>query len=188
MLASNFQNIYISILNVVTLFSEIFLWIAAFGILYFYGRFRRIWWRKILSAAIDYHRFHLSAMQADKGLDEKTREYATALQWAINKQLPDDLKKGGGLSLWLSFAGAKTSLNTCGTVFYDAARYSRFIDSRIIKLNDTLLSTFYRILFIESVFFPLSIPLMDFFFLMSLIKKPERGSARLYLEMSKDKH
>lgn len=152
----------------------------------FYGKLRRGWWRRILGASLDYHKFHLAAIQSDRGIDEKTREFSMALLWAINKQLSSDLKNGGGQALWNSFLGQKTSLNTCGSIFYEASRYTRFIDSRIVKLNDTLLSTFYRIFFIESLFYPLAIFFMDIFFVISLVKKPESGAARLYVEMKKD--
>jgi len=187
MQASELKSICLYFLDAASNYRDLFLWLLIFVLLYLYGRLRKRWWRRILASAIDYHRFHLSAIQSDRSIDEKTREYATALQWAINKQLPDDLKKGGGVTLWLSFVGSKTSLNTCGTVFYDAARYARFIDLKIIKLNDTLLSTFYRIFLIESIFFPFAIPVLDLLFIISFIKKPQSGPARLYLEMSKNR-
>jgi len=161
-------------------------WAAFCLLLYIYGSFRKEWWRKILGASLDYHKFHLAAMQYDKIIDEKTREFSVALLWAINKQLPSDISNGGGAALWSSFLGQKTALNTCGTIFYEASRYSRFIDLKIVKLNDTLLSTFYRIFFVESVFYPFAILFMDLFFLLSLIKKPEGGAARLYIEMKKE--
>lgn len=184
---------YREIINYLSSFSsihpqlyDILCWGVFFLFLYLYGKFRRGRWRKILGASLDYHKFHLSAMQSDRGIDEKTREFTMALLWAINKQLPSDLSKGGGRALWSSFLGEKTSLNTCGSIFYEASRYMRFIDVRIVKLNDTLLSTFYRILLIESVFHPLAIAFMDIIFLVSVIKKPEGGAARLYIEMKKD--
>jgi len=161
-------------------------WIVFVILLYIYGKIRKGWWRRILGASLDYHKFHLAAMQGDRGIDEKTREFSVALQWAINKQLQTDLSHGGGRALWNSFLGQKTALNTCGTIFYEASRYARFIDLKIFKLNDTLLSTFYRIYFVESVFSPLAILFMDMFFLISLIKKPSGGAARLYIEMKKD--
>jgi len=165
---------------------EALIWIAFFLLLYIYGKLRKGWWRKILGASLDYHKFHLAAMQSDKGIDERTREFSVALLWAINKQLSSDLSHGGGRALWSSFLGQKTALNTCGTIFYEASRYARFIDMRIFKLNDTLLSTFYRIFFLESVFYPIAIPFMDIFFLLSLIRKPGGGASRLYIEMKKD--
>jgi len=165
---------------------EIICWAVFFLLLFVYGKFRKGWWRKILGASLDYHKFHLSAMQSDKGIDEKTREFSVALLWAINKQLPSDLKNGGGRALWSSFLGQKTALNTCGSIFYEASRYARFIDMKIFKLNDTLLGTFYRIFFVESVFYPAAVLLMDVFFLFSLVRKPESGASRLYIEMKKE--
>ena len=29
-----------------------------------------------MGASLDYHKFHLAAMQSDKGIDEKTREFS----------------------------------------------------------------------------------------------------------------
>ncbi len=161
-------------------------WVVFFTLLYIYGKIRKGWWRKILGASLDYHKFHLAAMQGDRGIDEKTREFSMALLWAINKQLPSDLSHGGGRALWSSFLGQKTALNTCGSIFYEASRHARFIDLKIFKLNDTLLSTFYRIFFVESVFSPFAILFMDLLFILSLIKKPDSGAARLYIEMKKD--
>jgi len=161
-------------------------WLAFILLLNIYGKFRKKWWRRIFAASLDYHKFHLMTLQSDKNIDEKTREFSTALLWAINKQLPLDLKGGGGRALLGSFVGEKTSLNTCGTVFYEASRHFRFIDIRIVKLNDTLLSTFYRIFFTESFIYPLAIFFMDIFFLLSLLKKPRQGASRLYIEMQKE--
>lgn len=84
---------------------EPLLWGIFFLTAFIYGRYRSRWWRKILSASLNYHRFHLASIQGDRGIDEKTREYATALLWAINKQLPSDVESGGGKSLWMSFLG-----------------------------------------------------------------------------------
>ncbi len=162
-------------------------WALFFFLLFVYGRYRRGWWRKIFSVSLDYHKFHLAAIQADKGVDEKTREFAIALLWAINKQLPVDLgKNGGGKALWLSFLGEKTALNTCGAIFYESSRFMKFIDLRIVKLNDTLLSTFYRIFFLESIFLPIAVPVMDIRFFLSMIRQPKSGASRLYLEMKKE--
>lgn len=165
---------------------EILCWTVFILLLYFYSRLRKGWWRRILGASLDYHKFHLAALQSDKNIDEKTREFSMALLWAINKQLPSDLTNGGGKALWSSFLGLKTSLNTCGSIFYESSRFIRFIDQRIVKLNDTLLSTFYRIMFLESIISPLAIVFMDIFFLLSLLKKPDRGAARLYIEMKRE--
>jgi len=162
-------------------------WISVLLILSAYWKLRITRWRKILNASLDYHKFHLAAITGDKNVDEKTREFAQALSWAVTRQLQSDLKdSGGGRALWRSFLGDKTALNTCGTIFYESSRYVRFIDRRIIKLNDTLLGTFYRIYFIESIFSPVALIYMDIFFIISLFVRPENGSGRLYIEMKKE--
>lgn len=149
-----------------------------------YRKLRLGRWRKILKRSVDYHRFHLSSIAKDSSADEKTRELAQALLWGVTKLLPLDLEKGkGGKALWRSFLGDKTALNTCGTVYYQCARNIRYIDKTILRLNDTLLSTFYRIYLLESNMSYISIFYMDFSLLFSMITKPQSGTGRLYLEM-----
>lgn len=144
-------------------------------------------WRKILLSALEYHRSHLEMIMSDPSVDVKNKELAQAMVWAITRQMPDDLKnKGGGAALFRSFSGQKTALNTCGTIFYDIARNFRFIDKRIIKLNSTLTSTFYRVFFIESFVSGIALLFMDIFMLRSIVLKPAGGSARLYYEMRRE--
>ena len=141
-------------------------------------------WRKILKNSVEYHIYHLSSISKDLSMDEKTRELAHALHWGASKQLQLDLADGkGGTALWRSFLGDKTSLNTCGTVYYQCARNFRFINKIIIKLNDTLLSTFYRIYILESYLSIVAILYMDFTLLFYMLTKPVSGTGRLYLEM-----
>jgi hypothetical protein len=144
-------------------------------------------WRKILSSALDYHRFHLGMIINDSAVDIKNKELAQAMIWAVTRQIPEDLKNsGGGAVLFRSLSGEKTALNTCGVVFYDIARNFKFIDDRIFKLNSTLTSTFYRIYSAESFFSGFALLYMDLFMLKSFIFKPAEGSARLYLEMRRE--
>jgi hypothetical protein len=72
-----------------------FLWIAAFGILIFYEDFANLV-EKNFSAAIDYNRFHLSAIKRIKALIKNLNMRCTSM--GNNKQLPDDLKKEGDLA------------------------------------------------------------------------------------------
>ena len=144
-------------------------------------------WRKILSSSLEYHRFHLEMIMSDPSVDVKNKELAQAMVWAITRQVPEDLKnKGGGAALFKSFLGHKTALNTCGAIFYDIARNFRFIDKRIVKLNSTLTSTFYRVFFAESFVPGIALLFMDIFMLKSIILKPADGSARLYYEMRRE--
>ncbi|MFA5517910.1 MAG: hypothetical protein WDA74_01510 [Spirochaetota bacterium] len=152
-----------------------------------YGIIRAGRWRKILSSALDYHRFHLEMIMNDPSADIKNKELAQAMVWAITRQMPDDLKdKGGGAALFRSLLGQKTALNTCGTIFYDIAKNFKFIDKRILKLNTTLTSTFYRVYFIESFASGVALLFMDIFMLKSIVLKPSDGSARLYYEMRRE--
>ena len=149
-----------------------------------YRKLRLGRWREILKRSVDYHKFHLASISKDPSMDEKTRELAQAMFWGVTKQLQIDLENGrGGKALWRSFLGDKTSLNTCGTVYYQCAMNVRSIDRIIIKLNDTLISTFYRIYLLESYLSFLAILYMDFALFFYMASKPQSGTGRLYLEM-----
>lgn len=155
-------------------------------LLVLYRLLRKKRWQQILGASLDYHRFHLGMLMADRETNEKCRSLYQAMLWAVNKQLSDDLKRTngkGGMVLFLSFAGNKTCINTCGTVFYESARNYNFIDRNVIRLNDTLISTFYRILLLESILAPVALVYMDIRLLAGFITRPESGTGRLYREM-----
>ncbi len=149
-----------------------------------YRKLRLGRWRRILKRSVEYHIFHLSSVSKDPAVDEKSRELAQALFWGVTKLLPLDIEGGrGGKALMRSFLGDKTALNTCGTVYYQCARNYRYIDRIIIKLNDTLVSTFYRIYLLESYLSIIAILYMDFTLLVYMITRPESGTGRLFLEM-----
>ncbi len=167
--------------------SEIYYLAGAAFLMFLYSFLRGGIWRRILACSLDYHKFHLSMIMNDSAVDTKNRELAQAMIWAITRQLPDDVKNSrGGKALLRSFMGDKTALNTCGSIFYDIARNYRYIDQRIVKLNNTLLGTFYRIFFLESFLSGVSALYMDIFLLKSFIFQPGEGSPRLYLEMFKE--
>jgi len=167
--------------------AEIYYLAGAAFLMFIYSLIRGGVWRRILASSLDYHKFHLNMIMNDSAVDTKNRELAQAMIWAITRQLPDDIKKmGGGKALLRSFMGEKTALNTCGSIFYDIARNYRYIDQRIVKLNNTLLGTFYRIFFLESFLSGVSALYMDIFLLKSFIFKPLEGSPKLYLEMFKE--
>ncbi|MCL1833759.1 MAG: hypothetical protein FWG49_04575, partial [Leptospirales bacterium] len=164
-----------------------YFYIAAILLLLLYRKLRISRWRNILRNSIEYHKFHLSSLMKDSAVSEKSRELSQALFWAITKQLPAELESGrGGAALWKSLFGDKTALNTCGTVFYQCARNFRNTDGIIIKLNDTLMSTIYRIYLLESYASIPAILYMDFMLLINRIIKPEGGPGRLYLELRKE--
>jgi len=167
--------------------AEIYYIAGAAVLVYIYSLIRGGAWRRILASSLDYHKFHLNMILNDSSAEAKNRELAQAMIWAITRQLPDDIKKrGGGKALLRSFMGDKTALNTCGSIFYDIARNYRYIDKRIIKLNNTLLGTVYRIFFLESFLSGAAALYMDLFLLKSFILKPVEGAPKLYLELFKD--
>jgi hypothetical protein len=166
---------------------EIIVIVCAFIFSKIYSISRAGRWREILSSALDYHRFHLDIIMNDTSVDVKNKELVQAMIWAVTRQIAENLKNsGGGALLFRSLFGEKTALNTCGAVFYDIARNFRFIDHRIVRLNTTLTSTFYRIYSAESFFSGFALLYMDLFMLKSFIFKPAEGSARLYLEMRRE--
>jgi len=180
------DNLFLYLKNIPYLNTLIFCLVIII-ILFLYRKLRISKWRKVLRNSIEYHKFHLVSLTKDSTVSEKSRELSQALFWSITKQLPVDLKSGsGGKALLRSFFGDKTSLNTCGTVFYQCANNFRNTDSIIIKLNDTLMSTIYRIYMLESYFSIPAILYMDLTFLISKIVKPKSGPGRLYLEMTKE--
>ena len=167
--------------------NDLLFYLVIIIILLLYHRLRIAKWRKILRNSIEYHKFHLSSLSKDSNVREKSRELSQALLWSITKQLPLDLEAGkGGKALWKSLLGDKTSLNTCGTVFYKCARNFHNTDSIIIKLNDTLMSTIYRIYLLESFVSIPAVLYMDFMLLINQIIKPETGPGRLYRELMKE--
>lgn len=167
--------------------AEIYYMAGAAFFMLIYSLIRGGTWRRILASSLDYHKFHLNMILNDSSADAKNRELAQAMIWAITRQLPDDIKnRGGGKALLRSFMGDKTALNTCGSIFYDIARNYRYIDQRIVKLNNTLLGSFYRIFFLESFLSGAAALYMDLFLVKSFIFKPEEGAPKLYLEMFKD--
>jgi len=179
------DNLFYSIKNIPYL-NDLLFYLVIIIILILYHRLRITKWRKILRNSIEYHKFHLSSLTKDSTVSEKSRELSQALLWSITKQLPLDLESGkGGKALWRSFLGDKTSLNTCGTVFYQCAKNFSNTDSIIIKLNDTLMSTIYRIYLIESYVSIPAILFMDFIFIINQIIKPKTGPGRLYRELAK---
>ena len=165
---------------------DLLFWCGLILILLLYRLLRKKRWQRVLSASLNYHRYHLTMLAGDRMTDEKNRSLYQAMLWAINKQLPDDLNRSGGkggLVLLRSLAGDKTCINTCGTVFYESARNYSFIESNVIKLNGTLVSTLYRIVLLESMLAPFALIYMDLRLLAAFITKPGSGTGRLYKEM-----
>ncbi|HPS58354.1 MAG TPA: hypothetical protein PK514_09630 [Spirochaetota bacterium] len=168
------------------LLQDLTFWIVLLIFLLLYRLLRKNRWRRILGASLDYHRYHLGLLTGSRETNEKCRSLYQAMLWAVNKQLPDDLKRAGGkggMVLFMSFAGDKTCINTCGTVFYETARNYSFIDRSVVRLNDTLISTFYRILLLESLLAPFTLIYMDIRLLASFITRADSGIGRLYREM-----
>jgi len=172
---------------------KIFPYLQTFGVysgililLLVYRKFRTNQWRKILKQSIEYHKFHLVSISKDPSVNQNSRDLAQSMLWGVTKQLPIDIKGGGWRALINSFSGKKTSLNTCGTVFYECARDPVSMDVIIFKLNNTLLSTIYRIFILESGLSILGLLYNDITLLFYLITKSESGTGRFYLNMKRE--
>ena len=153
----------------------------------FYRMLRIKQWRRILKESIEYHKFHLESISRDPSANSHSRQMAHSLLWGVTKQLPLDLKDGkGGRALLHSFQGRKTSLNTCGTVFYECAKNHHVMDVTIFKLNDTLLSTIVRIFILESFFSAFGLIYFDLNLVMRLSAGSERGMGGFYLKMKNE--
>lgn len=162
---------------------------VAVPVLLVYRRLRINRWREILKSSLEYHKFHLYSLSRGNSNDSKSRELAQSLLWGITKQLPEEIKNGrGGIALLNSMAGNKTSINTCGTVFYECAKNHHAIDPIIYKLNITLISTLYRIFILESPFSVIGIIHNDLLLVIHFLKRTESGSGRLFLDLNRDLH
>ncbi len=151
-----------------------------------YKNFRIHSWRRILKESIEYHKLHLFSLNKDSSLKQNSRELAQSLLWGITKQLPLDLKDGkGARALLNSFSGNKTSLNTCGTVFYECAKNHKSTDITICRLNNTLISTLYRIFIIESSFSIIGLIYFDFKLFTSFLIKTRSNTGSFFLEMKR---
>ncbi len=160
---------------------------AAAAVLLLYGKFRKRLWRRILKESVDYHKYHLSSISRDPSGSSSSRLQAHSLLWGVTKQLPMDLKDGrGGLALIHSFQGRKTSLNTCGTVFYECVKNHAVMDETIFRLNDTLLSTIIRIFILESPFSILGLLYYDVNMLVSFLSHSERSIGGFYIKMKNE--
>jgi len=156
-------------------------------LLLFYWKVRVKQWRAVLKEAVEYHKFHLVSISRDPSVSQTGRELAHSLLWGVTKQLPLDLKDGkGGLALVNSFKGRKTSLNTCGTVFYECAKNHRVMDITIFKLTSTLISTICRIFILESSISVFGLIYNDINLLIFLLTGSEKGMGRFYREMKKE--
>ena len=75
---------------------------AAFGAvstaaLFFYLRFSLRRWHAVIELSFQYHRHHLSLLQQDHTVNQRSREMATGMLWVMDKQLPRDEAEGDRL-------------------------------------------------------------------------------------------
>jgi len=155
-------------------------------VIFIYIRFSKKRWISILAESLNYHRFHLNVIVREKTADDKNREVARAMLWAIDKQFPVDCREGLGFKTFLkAYTGQKNSLLIMSEVFYQVARYYYQIDKRVPRLMYTLHSTLSRRTIIESIFAPLALPYMDIFLLLTVAGIARSGKSRMYRDFSR---
>ncbi len=119
----------------------------------------------------------------DGGVDAKSKETCRIMLWAINKQLPVDIKNGevGLRCVWKTMMGGHTALTIVWEIFFKIVQDRYGIDTDVEKLSSTLLSTVYRLQMLRSVAAPVFTVFMDTGLLLSMIRKPAGGSSALFL-------
>jgi len=164
--------------------------LPALAAAFFYHKKASGRWDFILRSSLDYHRFHLSMIQKDHEVSEKSRELARAMLWTIDKNLVNDESMGvvNLRGILRSMVGLGTSLQILGEIYYQVVRYQFDLDERIIKLLNTLSSTIYRIFFLGSILSLLSLLFMDILFILSFTGLIKSGQSRLYKSLSADRN
>lgn len=141
-------------------------------------------WLSILSTALDYQRYHLNMILVENSIDDKTRDFARAMLWAINKQFVLDRKKGWGLCIiWKSIMGEKTSIQILGEIVLRIAKNQMGADARIMRLLSTLISTFYRYFLIRSALSLFFLIFMDLSLLFSFLRTADNGASLMYRDI-----
>ena len=170
------------------IYDRIFLISAALAVLVLialYFRNARKRWLFILSAALDYQRYHLNMIVAENSVDDKTRDFARAMLWAINKQFVADRKKGWGLCIiWKSIKGETTSIQILGEIVLRIAKNRMGADARIMNLLSTLISTFYRYFLIRSSLSIFFLIFMDLSLLFSFFRRADNGALLMYRDIA----
>ncbi len=159
--------------------------LAALVLVVLYFRNARKRWLFILSAALDYQRYHLNMILVENSIDDKTRDFARAMLWAINKQFVLDRKKGWGLCIiWKSIMGEKTSIQILGEIVLRIAKNQMGADARIMRLLSTLISTFYRYFLIRSALSLFFLIFMDLSLLLSFLRATDNGTLLMYRDIA----
>lgn len=159
--------------------------LAALVLLVLYFRNARKRWLSILLAALDYQRYHLNMILAENLIDDKTRDFARAMLWAINKQFVLDREKGWGLCIiWKSIKGETTSIQILGEIVLRIAKNRMGADARIMSILSTLISTFYRYFLIRSSLSLFFLIFMDISLLLSFLRRADNGALLIYRDIA----
>lgn len=160
------------------------------AVVWLYVRLRRRRWNAWLQEAVQYHRFHLTMMLNEKSLNDESRDIARTMMNIIDRQFAFDRKNGLGLrGLWMARSGKKSTLNSLDEMFVTLYRDRFFgviknFDGRIERLYTTLVSTIYRLYFLNSLIALPAIVYMDSVMLIAMTGIIQRGAPRLYLDIA----
>jgi len=160
---------------------------GAFAV-FFYLRFSYVRWRALIELSFQYHRHHLTLLQQDHMVNQRSREMATGMLWVMDKQLPRDEAEGkvNLRGLFRSMMVGGTSLQLLGDTYFQIYRYRYDIDERIPRLLATFSSSLYRVFFIHSVVRPLSLVQWDLKLLAAHLPFFRGGPMRLYRDLYAD--
>ena len=157
-------------------------------VVFFYLRWRKKKWLRVLEESIQYHRYHLLMTRDDMTLQHKSREIARAMLHVIDRQLRSDFNRNNVnlRGFFKSIAGMGTSLQLSGEIHYQVMRYHYDVDEIIIRLYNTFSSTLYRLFFLYSIAMPLTIFIMDILYILSLTGIRKNGTLCLFRDLYKD--
>ncbi|PKL39985.1 MAG: hypothetical protein CVV44_07125 [Spirochaetae bacterium HGW-Spirochaetae-1] len=163
--------------------------IISLPVLYVYHRYAKRRWIWILDASLDYHRNHLSVMQKDHSLSDKSRELARGMLWILDKQLMNDLRAGhvNLRGVLRSILGMGTSLHLLGEVYYQIIRYRWHVDDRVPRLLNTLTGTCYRYFLVHSSLSVVALLYMDLECRILMTGVIKKGSRLLYRDLERER-
>ncbi len=161
---------------------------ALLAFLYFIKR--RPAWHDIISRAADYHRFHLTSIRNEPGVNDSSRELAYAMLMVLDRQFRDDMRGSPGLrGVIRTHLGEKSTLASLGEIFEKLYRDRAFLggsdtDERLVRLYLTMSSMIYRYYLMTSAAGPAALLYMDLVLVLAALRLDRRGSSRLFRDLA----
>jgi len=145
-------------------------------------------WAAVLQRSFSYHRYNLKMIKAEQGLDQRTSEVATAMLWALEKQLEIDTHAKTGLRAFFgAFSGKPSSLGIVADTSWTIMEHHVTMEKDIVRLHRTLTSSLYRYFLLNSILGVVLLFYMDFRLILSLLFKPGHGPSALYRNLFLEK-